>query len=737
MSRPLKIILALVSALVVIVAAAMILVVLFVDPNDYKGEISKIVKEKTGRELSFQGDISLSVFPWIGVTTQGVTFSNAPGFGSTPMLRLKSADVSLRLMPLLSGSIALGDIEVSGLEVNLMRNREGVKNWDDLAGSEAADQKAVPETEPKSVKSAGENKINLSISGLKIKNANIVWDDRQADVRQSLENCDITLGAVKAGSPFDFKVQVKLASTSPEIKALTDLTGQATLDLSNQLYILKNVKFSVDASGKDVPGGIAKLVAAADAEVDMKSGTAELKKIDIDAYGAKVLGDVSASGINSRNISFTSNLNMPSFDLAKTLLALGRPVKTADPKALTNVGLSLVASGSPKAVKVESIQINLDYTTAKGSLSFADPDRPDIRCDFKVDKINADRYLPPAGDKKAVEKTSGKTARKNKSGADEKLIPVEMLRKLTLKADFGVDELIIGGAKLEKIVVKAASANGVFQIKPASLNVAGGSFASTATVDARGTDPIISAAAKLSGLDGSKLAMQLNGKKNFAGIMGFNTELSTRGNALKTVFANLNGNFSFKAKDGYVSGLDILFLANDAFSALTGKKDSSEDKAQTAFGEASATAKITKGIARNKDLLVKSPLLRASGNGLMDLNTMTIDYELDAKIVDTLEGQGGKSQKELLGLTVPLDITGPISDPSIMVNLPRFAMALVKGGVNVGADVLKGVGGVVEGLGKTLTGKNSGKNESEKPTRTTIKKKAVEELGNTLNRLFK
>lgn len=734
MSRPVKIVLALAGALVAVVVAAMILVVIFVDPNDYKDDISKAVRDKTGRELSFQGDISLSVFPWIGVTTQGVTFSNAPGFGEKPMLKLKSADVSLRLMPLLSGSVALGTVEVDGLEVNLMRNSAGKTNWDDLVSADDGGKTREPEVGEDTGGAGKEGKIDLSIGGLEVNEARVVWDDRKENVRQAVDECDITLGSIEPGSPFDFKIHVKLSSTAPDISADTNIAGRATLDLDRQLYSVKELKLSVDADGKDVPGGSASVIAAADADVNMANGNAELKNLDLDAYGAKVTGDITATGINGKDMKFKTRLNVPAFDLAKTLLALGNPIKTSDPKALTNVGLSLVGSGSTSSVNVESLQVNLDETIAKGSLYFADPDKPNIRCDLKVDKINLDRYLPPKAKSEGGAKEKEKSAKAENSGGKDELIPVDMLRKLTLDADLGVEQLIAGGARLEDVVVKVVSSGGVLKVKPASLKVARGAFASTSTVDVRGAQPVIYLGAKLSGLDGSKLSKQMNGKESFSGIMGFDTDLSTRGNDMKALMANLDGKFGFNARDGYVSGFDILFLAQDAFSVLTGRSKSAESRGKTRFGEASATAKISKGIARNNDLVVKSPLFRAAGNGIMNLKAMTLDYKLDAKIVGTLEGQGGRGQKELVGLTVPLDITGPVADPSIMVNLPRFATALAEGGFGLASDVLKGVGGVVEDIGKNLTGKKSSKDGTSEKSKSPGE--AVKKIEDSIKSLF-
>ena len=67
-----------------LIVAAAIIIPLVVDPNDYKDEIVSKVKETTGRDLKIQGDIGLSVFPWLGLELGALELSNAKGFGDAP-----------------------------------------------------------------------------------------------------------------------------------------------------------------------------------------------------------------------------------------------------------------------------------------------------------------------------------------------------------------------------------------------------------------------------------------------------------------------------------------------------------------------------------------------------------------------------------------------------------------------------------------------------------------------------
>ncbi|WP_432737625.1 AsmA family protein [Maridesulfovibrio sp. FT414] len=724
MGKGSKIIISVVAGLLVVVVAAMVLATILIDPNDYKDDISKLVREKTGRELVFDGKLELSVFPWIGVSTGGISFSNAPGFDGKNMFSLKSADVSVKLLPLLTGKVELKAVDVADLQLYLMRNKKGVTNWADLTGEEKKQEKT------ESSSGTGHSELNLSVAGVNIENAKIVWDDRMENVRQAVDDCDIKVDGFAPGSPFKFSVHVAASSTKPEVNADIDLAGEGIISGDFKQISVMGLNVVVDASGKAVPGGKGQVKVSADVALDMLKDTADVAGLVLEAYGVRAESSLKASGFTGKAPAFSGDLSIPAFNLKNSLEQMGMPMKTADSKALTSVGMNMTFAGTKSSAEIKNLLVNLDETVIKGLFSFANPDRPDIVAQLGVDKIDVDRYLPPKEEAKQEKKAEKAEEKTDGASGSKELIPVDLLRKLTLKVDLTVDQLVAAKAKISDVVVKVRSKDGVLTVKPASLNVAKGAFTSTAVVDASGKVPAMSMTASLSGLDGAVLAQDMTGKDSFSGKGDFNTSLKTVGNDMKTIYANLDGNLGFKFLDGYVSGFDILYMAGDAFSVLTGGAFGNRDSQRTEFGEVSATATIKKGVAVNRDLIMKSPLLRAEGAGTVDLNTMTIDYALDAKIVGTLEGQGGKSMQDLVGLTVPVTVKGDVADPSIMVDLPKFAAVLAKSGFKLVGSVIEGVGDVLEGIGNTITGKKqpkSGKTQDKNP---------VQELGNTIKKLF-
>ena len=114
MGKLFKILAWLLLVVVVLIGTAVVVAPLVLDPNDFKGDIITQVKERTGRDLKIEGDLKLSVFPWLGIEIGGVELGNAPGFGDQPFAAAKSAAVRVKLMPLLDKELEVDTIGIDG-----------------------------------------------------------------------------------------------------------------------------------------------------------------------------------------------------------------------------------------------------------------------------------------------------------------------------------------------------------------------------------------------------------------------------------------------------------------------------------------------------------------------------------------------------------------------------------------------------------------------------------------------
>src|ERR671922_621682 len=128
--KAIRISLYVIVALVVLLVLAVAIFAATFDPNRYKGEIERLVKERTGRTLQLKGDLKVAVWPSLGADVNGVTLSERAA--GEQFLSLDSAHASVAVMPLLHGSVIVDGIRVPGLKANIVKEKDGRYNFSDL-----------------------------------------------------------------------------------------------------------------------------------------------------------------------------------------------------------------------------------------------------------------------------------------------------------------------------------------------------------------------------------------------------------------------------------------------------------------------------------------------------------------------------------------------------------------------------------------------------------------------------
>ncbi|MEW6648519.1 MAG: AsmA family protein [Pseudomonadota bacterium] len=372
MKKTLKIIAWLVTALVVTVVAAAIIIPLVIDPNDYRDEISAAVKEHTGRELTIEGEIELSLFPWLGVRLGAMQLSNAEGFGPAPFARIGTADVRVKLLPLLRSEVEMEKIVLHGLEANLGRRADGSSNWDDLVGAAAAAPAAPAEKKPTETAPAEPAAAlgALALGGLELRDAKVVWDDRQAGARYAVEHLNLAISAIRLNEPFDIALEFDVDSSQPQLRGHLRFASHVTLDLQGQKYRLDTTTLAADVQSALIPGGKASARLQADVQADLKAQTAGIAGLRLEAQGVTVQGKVDAANILAQPDA-RGSLQIAVSDAA-TLLA---PFQAQLPPGMqpaslqgTRVDAAFDLSLGQQTVKVSTLDIQALGLAIKGQL---------------------------------------------------------------------------------------------------------------------------------------------------------------------------------------------------------------------------------------------------------------------------------------------------------------------------------------------------------------------------------
>jgi len=138
-----------ISALaVLLLLVALVQVVKSIEVDHYRGVVAAWVKQKTGRQVSFAGPLTLKFGFRPALVTDGIRLANRPGAANPDMVRLGHVEAEIGLLPLLSGEVRLDRLWIDGAEILLQSDGQGHGNWTFVAQPLAADRPdaALPAT---------------------------------------------------------------------------------------------------------------------------------------------------------------------------------------------------------------------------------------------------------------------------------------------------------------------------------------------------------------------------------------------------------------------------------------------------------------------------------------------------------------------------------------------------------------------------------------------------------------
>jgi AsmA protein len=412
--------------------------------------------------------------------------------------------------------------------------------------------------------------------------------------------------------------------------------------------------------------------------------------------------------------SYSAEIKLAQASVRELMKQLGMtPPETSDPKVLENLTADLKVNGSDTEATLESLNLKLDQTliTAEGAVK--NFKKPAVTLDVNVDDIDADRYLPPKSESKAA---PAKPAASTQSAPAQEP-DLSALKTLDLKARLTVGKLKVMNLTITDILAAVTARNGLVTADPVSLKLYDGEYSARGTLDANKAPALWTEKGQLKNVQAGPLLKDLTGKEHLSGTTNAQYDIKGDGLTPDNIKKSVTGTASFAFTDGAINGVNVAKMLRDGWSRLKGQKVSGDEPAKTDFAELLGSATLTNGHIVNKDLLMKSPLLRVNGQGWADLPKNTTDYTATVTVVGTLEGQDGKSIEDLKGLPLPINVKGSLDDPSISLDLKAMGEALFKGTFKQGAK------GLEETLKKDLLGgsKSSGSTGTSSDTKTTDK----------------
>lgn len=649
-------------------ALVLVLVALFFDPNHYKADIERLVQQKTHRVLTLQGDLHLSVFPWLAVQLGPAQLSEleefVPAGKAQPFIAFETARLSVKLLPLLHGQVEIGNVQLQAPRVRLITDAQGRHNWDDL-------------TAPTDTKQSGNDTsgaVSATVAGIDIQDAEVIVDDQRDQTRMALHKFSLQAKGIGIGKPFDLATAFDLEQNG-RIAAQVSIAANVTTDWQAKKHQLRKLDARVAWYGGDAkdtdPKHAMPITLRADAlDVNLAQQTLQLSALQLAVGQAQITGNVSGTEIIDA-IKLQGHIALAPLNLREALKQLNVSVPpTRDADALKQLSFDSDVTATSNALNLQKIQLKLDDTTARGEFGVVDLKAKALRFALEVDRLDFDRYLPPK-DKQPAQPAGDAVA--------PTPIPVDTLRTVNARGDLRIGAAKFSGLKMSNMHIALAARDGDVRIAPAAAELYGGKYQGEIALNVTGT-PKMALTAQVSNVDFAPLLKDMIDVTRISGRGNVNAKVVGTGKDTQAILQTLNGTLDFKANDGAYEGFDLWYEIRRA-RALWRQQSLPvrEGTARTRFTAFQGTGVIHDGVLSNQDLNMAMQYLQVAGAGTVDLVKSTLDYRLNAKVLRVpADNAQAAEMQELVDAEIPVKVTGTLTSPTVRPDIEGLVKAKVK-----------------------------------------------------------
>ncbi|MBS0339574.1 MAG: AsmA family protein [Proteobacteria bacterium] len=639
----LRVLLLAAALLVLLVVGGLWLLLQSVDRGAVMARAVQEVQSATGRDFAVEGPVHLSVYPSLALVAEEVRLGNAP-WGTRPdMARIGQLRFDIALAPLMERRVEIGRIEVSGIDLLLETNAEGLGNWN---FQRAASAEPEPSPQPRTA-----SPIRVTLAQLEAQDIKLAWRSGQSGHTETVDVRALTLERHPdpARAPNAWHVALDGSWRAQKLHA----EGGVGVQLDAQTGA-RSIPLDLDLRMEGATASI-------DGQVDLgeAAGQAQLK-VEADIQSTQALAE-----------------------MLRVKLPLPVPARFSGELALR-----------PRQLQIDNLELETQGQTVAGSIVWdrgATP--PALQLALRADSLDLARLFPVH--------RSGQGAPDAKGDArvfPDTPFPAIKPPGMAIQADLRAERLVLpNGLELGAVQLRGSSSAERIDIAQLDFGLARGRFNLVGgwQQGAGSAAPRVNAQIKARGV---ALDAVLALARRETAISGGRTELDARlsasGNSPRRLAASLNGEVRVRVGEassagrhssGSVQG-ELVSALLHALTPLRGSDDSFKLRC------AAARLPVKAGrIEIDRSIAIEGDRVDVVMSGLIDLAGERVDLGMRP----TVKKGTGLDPTAFAGL---VKIAGPLGKPEVQVNMAGTA----REAVNIGAAVATG-GATI--LGERLLGR--------------------------------
>ncbi|MFH2123022.1 MAG: AsmA family protein [Pseudomonadota bacterium] len=625
-------------------------------PNDHKAFITDLVREQTGRELSIAGDLQLTISPDLIMTCalEKVRLGNNAPFTNSTFFESEQAKIELSLWPyLFQRRLHMTSIIVDGATLNLVRNKDGLANWQNVINPPATTDKSTKEkttavqNEPKrpSLAHFFPAVTGLTFGKLNLTQVNVRYDNRHTDKISVLKDLKIRTGQLGGEDQFPFETAFNLtldnkSQEKPAIIRSSDIVmqGNATLFLQDPHLLLEDLRMEATIKGKTLPKRGLKFFVAGTSDIQLQQEKIILKDFTLTHDDLRLQGFGSLENISSPRYSLS--LKIPEYSPKSLLKQLKSSLPTLqDTDPFTLLSAKLLVTGDMEQAEVTDLTVMLDETAITGSIQIPDISNPAYEAIIHINHLDLDRYAPPKTEASLVngEEQTESVAKDEQLKSAPSIIPVHFLKALRLQLDLQLDSLTVGGAELSQVQLKLVGKDGVIQLTPLTATLYDGSIKIEAGINVTENIPQVQIKSNINKVQLAPLFLNTTGKAAISGTALIQADINSSGLSREELLSHLNGTLQLEFLNGDIKPVTILQVIKTTLAMQQQQETPpvTDDEA-TRFTRLTGSGIFKDGVLYNEDLMAVSESIQMTGAGEIDLARRQIDFRLNLSLLSSL-----------------------------------------------------------------------------------------------------
>jgi AsmA protein len=671
----------------------------YVNSASFQQHVIAQINAATEYELSIDGELKWSIFPWVGVRITEVNLSNAPSFTEKDLLHVQEADVRFRLLPLLSKRFEFSKVIFRGVDVNLEVNAQGEGNWLDLLQDSADESDVITATSTEVSEaelieaSEGLPKAKVRIAGVVIESGNFTWRDQRSGQFVALNNINAEVSELTPDKPFAISLAMHVASQQPQLQGQVNFNGEVHYTPVKGGLTVKNLQSVIKLEGAELPNQQLQMVVEGDLKANYLAATLDLATLSVKTLDTTLTAKLSGKQLFSQP-ELQGEVSVQA-EKPKQLLQLFMPeMQFAHQQAFSKLSLSSPVTFTQQQLHLSKLQGQLDSSSIDGSVKVRNFSQPQVNFTLAVNQINVDHYLPKTPEtKKASTKNTSKIKTTNNSGGNDESIH-KLLRQLNLNGSASIGQLTVKQIPLNQVKVALNTKDGLLKLTSSSAAIYQGSYQGTGSLDVRGKQAKLAFNGRLRQVPLEKIIdlseydlpiTQVTGKLNAT------ADVTARGLTLAAIKQSLGGYANVDVNNGVIDGIDIGYymrvIANE--TAKLAQKPTfnvGRDGKRTSYQTLVLKNQFDNNGSMQNDIALTSGELHATIQGKMHLVTEKMDYRFTGYI----DNPGSdRILKQYLQLPLMVRIMGTLHKPKVVPDFDAIVQYLIKEKIN--EEINKGI----------------------------------------------